>query len=208
MLDLVVAFYQEIPELAPMVLGLPWLYDSVTLKKAQALNDILRTARTGPERAAQFLSIQFEGDVTSELSGYAMYTLTYLCIVEYESLDWCEEALTQTWLQDGLTKEEAAKVVALNSRFDTDSDFIELAREGDVLFESRTLPSVGEVEMFLVSPTPLQPADRVIFDEISVGVQEIDAFMEGPPPSSSATPMLSSTWAAFPGVACTTTPRW
>ena len=92
-----------------------------TLKKAQALNDILRTARTGPERAAQFLSIQFEGDVTSELSGYAMYTLTYLCIVEYESLDWCEEALTQTWLQDGLTKEEAAKVVALNSRFDTDA---------------------------------------------------------------------------------------
>ena len=29
-----------------------------------------------------------------------------------------------------------------------------------------------------------------------------------PPPSSSAMPMLSSTWAAFPAAACTTTPRW
>ncbi len=156
--------HREMPQLAPRVLELRWLYDRVTLRKAQALSDIFVMAKTDPELSGRILGIEFEEEVTSELRSFAIHSVDYLCLAEYESLNWCDEVLEEAWLKDGLTKEEAAKVVALNTSLSTEL-FFELVREGDVLFESHAFASLGEIQMFLVSPTDERRPDRGEFKD-------------------------------------------
>ena len=176
------------PDLTPAILGLPWLAGDITHDDAQAMSDIQGNARSRLELVTTILNIQFvDGQEAGPLRRNLMHSLNYLCYreLDFGSLDPCDETVNQPWFQDGLTDEEAAKVIALNSETAVSNEtiFLDLLRGGNVESESLSLPSGGKAEVFVVSRSRLSTAERaLVFQELRFGIEALEGFMETPWP--------------------------
>ena len=74
---------------------------------------------------------------------------------------------SQSWFQDGLTKEEAALVVTLRTAAGSEDVFRDLIQDGHMQSETISLPLAGEVDLFAVGRSELEPGRRARKDVVS-----------------------------------------
>ena len=137
------AFERIDSAIAQRVVAAPWLSDGVTEEEIQALSDLFGLTANWQEAAAVITTIP------DRTGGLMLDTASSLRRVSnYPGL--AEWILSQPWVQDGLTAEEAALVVTLRSVALNQALFEDLAQNGEVWQETISLPLAGEVDLFAV----------------------------------------------------------
>ena len=127
---------------AQRIAGAPWLSDGITNDEMGAVVNIRALAGSWPEAAALMTTIPGRTGGLMRDVERSLQALQY-----YGRLEWL---LSQPWVQDGLTAEEAALVVALRSVAAFQEYFEDLAQNGQVWSETVPLPLAGEVDLFAI----------------------------------------------------------
>ena len=173
-------YIQDIAEIdsamARRIAGAPWLSDGVDNDELQAVLELRGAASRWPEVAPLLATIP---DQTGDLMQDTLFILL-LAIEPYA--DRFEWLLSQPWVQDGLTAEEAALIVTLRSAVASQDFFEDLVQNGQVWSETITLPLAGDVDLFAVGRSGfwLQSA----LDSAALAAQQSENLLQAPWPKS------------------------
>ena len=161
---------------AQRLAGAPWVSDGVSQDELPAVLELHSLATDSPEVAALVTTIP---DQTGDLILDTTHGLL-LRIEPYAGrLEWL---LSQPWVQDGLTAEEAALIVTLRSAVASQEFFEDLVQNGQVWSETITLPLAGDVDLFAVGRSGfwLQSA----LDSAALAAQQSENLLQAPWPKS------------------------
>ena len=168
------------PSLAQRLLNLPWVADDITEHERLTLRYVSQIAKYDLEMANTIVDMPlFAGE----------FSLLHLGVAKaLRSSPITRQLRDQPWFRDGLTEEEAARVSVLSKKRDSRQDLSNfnqiisgLIENGHTLRETVRLPSGIEVDLFLVSRSPIQPEANAI-EALRIGVEAIPDFMELPWP--------------------------
>ena len=123
---------------------LPWVRDGITEDEMELIRDIRDLADSHPDVADSVITAP---DETGEFIRAIMRSVRYVLGKDESQL---EQLGSQSWFQDGLTEEEAALIVVLQSAADSEEVFDDLLQDGHVRSETISLPLAGEVDLFAV----------------------------------------------------------
>ena len=206
------------PSLAHRILDLPWFADGLTDSDDWALTNVLGIAKIELSLAYRLLDAQWLGDdVTITPDKYntlvgirriAAHDLEIANIlVNIPGFDgrlrtlhgWVARGIAspslwkhlvnQPWVRDGLTDEEAAKIVVLTSLIEQEELFQDMIQGGYVLSETFSSPLAGELNLFVVSRSPLQRSSGV-FEGLRSGIEAIEDFIGAPWPDTDVIVLL------------------
>ena len=164
--------------LAQYFVGLPWVADGIDANEGPRIA-LLRFAGSWstPESSLDFV-LSFD-PVPGSLDEGVLTTLeemgssNYIWTVKLLNL-----LMTQPWIEDGLTTEEKAQIIALRSLIRSEQGHVfwtigkELIEEGQVWSESSS-SSEGAVNLFIVSRTSLT-SEVDMFAELRTGIKAIE----------------------------------
>ena len=164
--------------LAEYFVGLPWVADGIDADEGRRIA-LLRLAGSWstPESSLDFV-LSFD-PVPGSLDEGVLITLeemgssNYIWTVKLLNL-----LMTQPWIEDGLTTEEKAQIIALRSLIRSEEGYVfwtigkELIEEGQVWSESSS-SSEGAVNLFIVSRTSLT-SEVDMFAELRTGIKAIE----------------------------------
>ena len=123
---------------------LPWVRDGITEDEMELIRDIRDLADSHPDVADSVITAP---DETGEFIRAIMRSVRYVLGKDESQL---EQLGSQSWFQDGLTEEEAALIVVLQSAADSEEVFDDLLQDGHVRSKTISLPLAGEVDLFAV----------------------------------------------------------
>ena len=160
--------------MAQRLAGAPWVSDGVDEDELPTVLELRSLATSWLEVAALVTTIP---DQTGGLMQDILSSL--IRIRPYPEYEWL---LSQPWVQDGLTAEEAALIVTLRSARSSQEFFEDLAQNGQVWSETISLPLAGEVDLFAVGRSRfwLQSA----LDAAAVAAEQSENLLETPWPKS------------------------
>lgn len=166
------------PALARRLSDMPWLEDGVTSYERGTVANMWSLLRQDIELANDLANSSFfDGEFRRGLHWGAVDVLQ----AELTG----ERSREQSWVRDGLTEEEAAKLVLLrNSAIYPNVNerlFQSTLSGGHVESEELSLPSAGDVKLFVFSRSPLQTKNAT-FGQLRLGVATIADFVEEPWP--------------------------
>ena len=173
------AFYSSIGGLPSLVHRvMPWLEDGVTPSETLAMLNMGNTAWRDIELANAVANSSFFDDGNR----------VFHWAVPISLLDESSELGQQSWVRDGLTEEEAAKIVVfrgLSLMTDLDEEnaklYQPLIHGGHVVSEEFSSASAGDVKLFVVSRSPLQD-ESAVFRQLRLGIETIADFIGLPWP--------------------------
>ena len=160
---------------AQRLAGAPWLSDGITDDELRAVVSVRSWADDWPEAAAVVTTIP---DRTGGLMQDTLATL-YRVAVYPGRVEWL---LSQPWVQDGLTAEEAALIVTLRSVAPSEALFEDLAQNGEVWPETISLPLAGEVDLFAVGRSGFWLQNAL--DAAALAAEQSENLLETPWPKS------------------------
>ena len=169
------AFERIDSAIAQRVVAAPWLSDGVTEEEIQALSDLFGLTANWQEAAAVITTIP------DRTGGLMLDTASSLRRVS-NSPGLAEWILSQPWVQDGLTAEEAALVVTLRSVAPSEALFEDLAQNGQVWPETISLPLAGEVDLFAVGRSGFWLQNAL--DAAALAAEQSENLLETPWPKS------------------------
>ena len=173
-MDQIRAFARIDPSMSQRVAGSPWLSDGVAENDLSMMNDLRDLADTHPEIAVLVTTVP---DQTGCLIGAV---LTSLRSILFSDPGRSEQFLDQSWFQDGLTKEEAAVIVVLESANATEEVFQDLLKDAHVRSETISLPLAGEVDLFAVGRAESDLEGQL--ERMGFAVESMEGFMGTPWP--------------------------
>ncbi len=180
----------EHPPFARDVLNLWWVPDGITTVEQHALLSLRILAGRNLQLAMQVTKEPFMGPPFRQRDEYVLNVFSSLSWDPPENNDnWALLAQldAQPWFSDGLDDLEAALVyaIALSS-----TEFRQaLIKTHYVEAAQVTLPLAGDVELIVVSHTPLSPGDHTLAS-LEEGVRAIEGFMGVPFPVTDLVTLL------------------
>ena len=170
------ALAQIDPAIAQRLAGAPWLSDGITDDELRAVVSVRSLATNSPEVAALVTTIP-------DQTGALMQDTTSNLILRIQNFpgryDWL---LSQPWVQDGLTAEEAALIITLRSAVASQEFFEDLAQHGQVWSETISLPLAGEVDIFAVGRSRLWLQSAL--DAAALAAEQSENLLQTPWPKS------------------------
>ena len=162
--------------MAQRIAGAPWLSDGVNDDELQAVVELRGAASRWPEVAPLLATIP---DQTGDLMQDTLFSLL-LAIEPYPvRFEWL---LSQPWVQDGLTAEEAALIVTLRRAVASQEFFEDLAQNGQVWSETISLPLAGEVDLFAVGRSAFWMQSAL--ESAALAAQQSENLLQTPWPKS------------------------
>ena len=160
--------------MAQRIAGAPWLSDGVVQDELWVITDLRALASDWPEAAALMTTVP---DRTGGLMRGMETSLQ--AVRSYGRFEWL---LSQPWVQDGLTAEEGALVVALRTVAAYQEYFEDLAQNALIWSETVPLPLAGQVDLFAIGRTGfwLQSA----LDSAALAAEQSENLMGSPWPES------------------------
>ena len=166
--------------LAKLVVGLPWMAGEIGRYEPLVASGLLYVAREDLNLATSIANLlSLEGPLRGIHRDF-VYSLRSVFQRDQGRYDLL---ISQPWLQDGLTEEEIALVVVLNSVVASEQLFGDFIEGGHVQSETLSLDLAGEVNLFAVSRTPLRP-DSDMLEGMRFGVDALEDFMGAPWPKA------------------------
>ena len=167
--------------LAQRVVEFPWLADSVHPNEAAILYQIARLSEVDPAQALHLVESPW---LESRVSYLHVEVLTNLAALAVDP-DWhptrkdvIGPALSQRWYEDGLSTEEAARIMALVGFFQPSSPgFREFIQNSRARSETFSLPQL-DANMFVVSRSSLGPIEDSVLDGLRTGIEAHRDFMD------------------------------
>ena len=159
---------------AQRVAGAPWVADGIAGEELWALDDLVGLATDWLEAAALVTTIP---DRTGGLMQDTVSGLRW--VQRYGRFEWL---LSQPWVQDGLTAEEAALIVTLRSAVASQEFFEDVVQHGQVWSETISLPLAGEVDLFAVGRSGFWLQSSL--DSAALAAQQSENLLQTPWPKS------------------------
>ncbi len=180
-MDHIRAFAAIDTSMSERVAGSLWLSDGVTEDDLQMMADLRSLADSNAETAALVTTIP---DQTGRLM---RYVLTRVQEIRHRDPARWNHLLSQTWLQDGLTEEEAALIVTVAgpAGYHSEETFQDLLQDGHVRSETISLPLAGEVDLFVVSSSKRDLMEDAL-DKMAFAIKSMEGYMGTPWPTSDA----------------------
>ena len=179
-MDHIRAFAAIDTSMSERVAGSLWLSDGVTEDDLQMLADLRSLADSNAETAALVTTIP---DQTGRLT---RYVLTRVQEIRHRDPARWNHLLSRTWIQDGLTEEEAALIVTLlagPAGYGSEEIFQDLLQDGHVRSETISLPLAGEVDLFVVSSSKRDLMEDAL-EEMAFAIESMEGYMGTPWPTS------------------------
>ncbi len=178
-MDDIRAFAAIDTSMSERVAGSLWLSDGVTEDDLRMMADLRSLADSNAETAALVTTIP---DQTGRLM---RYVLTRVQEIRHRDPARWNHLLSQTWLQDGLTEEEAALIVTLagTAGYQSEEIFQDLLQDGHVRSETISLPLAGEVDLFVVSSSKRDLMEDAL-EEMAFAIESMEGYMGTPWPTS------------------------
>ena len=145
---------------------LPWVRDGITEDERELIRDIRDLADSHPDVADSVITAP---DETGEFIRAIMRSVRYVLGKDESQL---EQLGSQSWFQDGLTEEEAALIVVLQSAADSEEVFDDLLQDGHVRSKTISLPLAGEVDLFAVGRSEFELKSALERMEFALGSME------------------------------------
>ena len=156
---------------AERALSLPWIADGVTEEELLWLSFREEVIEVAPEIAIS------EAKILNEVSDLTTDVLRSLRSMLRNEPSQLQELVSQSWFQDGLTAEEGALVVVLQSIDGEENTFLSLIEGGHTVSDTISLQLAGEVHLYAVSPFPLQEG---VLRTMRTGTRVMEEFMGSP----------------------------
>ena len=179
-MDHIWAFAAIDTSMSERVAGSLWLSDGVTEDDLQMMADLRSLADSNAETAALVTTIP---DQTGRLT---RYVLTRVQESSHRDPARWNHLLSRTWIQDGLTEEEAALIVTLlagPAGYGSEEIFQDLLQDGHVRSETISLPLAGEVDLFVVSSSKRDLMEDAL-EEMAFAIESMEGYMGTPWPTS------------------------
>ena len=182
--------------MALSLLRLPWITDGISKQEGLVIDFFSARAQFAWDLDSGVISYSADKriivDVVLSLEPTVEYAEASLgasvmrsleSILTFQDRRRLKQLNSQLWLGDGLTSEEMALIVTLRSVADlskaSETAFQGLMESGPVHSETFFLPSLGEVDLFVVGWPPFQE-DREVFEVLRRGIEVIEDFMHVP----------------------------
>ena len=170
-MDQIRAFARINPSMSQRVAGSPWLSDGVTEDELRMLADLRDFAGVHPEIAVLVTTVP---DQTGRLIEAVLKRIRF-----YDS-GRLGQIREQPWFQDGLTEDEAALIVVLESTADSEDVSRDLLQGGHVRSDTISLPLAGKVDLFAVGRSESELGGEL--ERMAFAVESMEAFMGKPWP--------------------------
>ena len=179
-MDQIRAFARINPSMSQRVAGSPWLSDGVTEDELRMLADLRDFAGVHPEIAVLVTTVP---DQTGRLMKAVLSSLRWILSSDPGR---SEQFLGQSWFQDGLTEDESALIVVLQSAADSEDG--DLLQGGHVRSDTISLPLAGEVDLFAVGRSERGLGE--VLGNMAFAVESMEAFMGTPWPQPDVIALL------------------
>ena len=163
------------------LLELPWLADGVNIGERTAIPYLIHHLNLpshvenwrNRDQVLDIMSFWTSIETLKEarLTGQALESLKRL------SSERAEQLRHKSWVRDGLTDEEVALIAMLPYIPHDESTFRSVIEDGQVVSDTISLPLAGEVDLYVVSPFPLQ---EDVLNIMGAGIIAMEGFMGSP----------------------------